>query len=537
MIRLKIDNIDIEIPEGASVLDAATKAGINIPAMCYLKGYDNNPSCMVCMVKNIKTGALIPSCAMKASNGMEISTSDPEVITARRQALELLLSDHIGDCEAPCSLACPAGMNIPLMNRLTGEGRFTEALNVVKEDIALPYILGYICPAPCEKACRRKQVDDAVSICLIKRFSASAGKDEIAEKTAERLFTPTRIPGGKTAIIGSGPAGLAAAYYLLIYGHSCDIFDRFPEPGGTLRYSIPEEDLPRKIIDNEVEIIKSMGAEFHFNKLITEEVFNTEIKDKYDAVILATGDISTGNHLIKLVELSKSGYQVNEKDMSSSVPGIFVCGSSIRPQKMAVRSVAQGKTAAIAAHHYINSEKFEKPSRIFNSRFDKLLPAEFSEYLKEASKSPRITPGTEAAMEGFSTDEAIREALRCMHCDCRKQDNCMLRIYANEYQVDRKHYIIGDRKAATRQIQHDLVVYEPEKCIKCGLCVEISNREGEKFGMAFEGRGFDVVITTPLDSMFSEGLSHTAVKCAVACPTGALSLKDKYDNFYKGSKP
>ena len=92
--------------------------------------------------------------------------------------------------------------------------------------------------------------------------------------------------------------------------------------------------------------------------------------------------------------------------------------------------------------------------------------------------------------------------------------------------------MVGDRKAMTKQIQHDLIIYEPEKCIKCGLCVEISSQEGEKFGLAFEGRGFDVVIKTPIGITFDEGLTHTAVKCAAACPTGALSLRDKYANIY-----
>ncbi len=161
MIHLKIDHIEIQAEEGTTVLEAAKQAGISIPSMCHMKGYGNHPSCMVCLVKDNKTEAIIPSCALKVTPGMDIIASDEEVMIARRQALELLLSDHVGDCEAPCSLACPAGMNIPLMNRLIGEGRFTEALNVVKEDIALPYVLGYICPAPCEKACRRKQIDDA----------------------------------------------------------------------------------------------------------------------------------------------------------------------------------------------------------------------------------------------------------------------------------------------------------------------------------------------------------------------------------------
>ena len=78
----------------------------------------------------------------------------------------------------------------------------------------------------------------------------------------------------------------------------------------------------------------------------------------------------------------------------------------------------------------------------------------------------------------------------------------------------------------TKQVQHDLVIFEPEKCIKCGLCIEISGRDGEKFGLAFDGRGFDVAVTAPLTAAFSEGLTHTAVKCANSCPTGALSLKD-----------
>jgi predicted molibdopterin-dependent oxidoreductase YjgC len=168
---------------------------------------------------------------------------------------------------------------------------------------------------------------------------------------------------------------------------------------------------------------------------------------------------------------------------------------------------------------------------MFNSRFDKLMPDEISEYLKEASKSARVIPETNRK-EGFTQDEAIREALRCMHCECLKQDNCLLRIYADACQIDRNRYAVGERKTMVRQIQHDFIVYEPEKCIKCGLCVEISNQEGEKFGLAFEGRGFDVAITPPLGVNFSESLSHAAVRCAMACPTGALALSYKYGSMH-----
>ncbi len=509
MINLKIDHIEISCTEGTSVLEAARQAGIPVPSMCHMNGYGNHPSCMVCIVKDNVTGNLVPSCALKVTPGMDIIASDEEVLEARKQALELLFSDHVGDCEAPCSLACPAGMNIPLMNRLISEGRFTEALNVVKEDIALPLILGYVCPAPCEKACRRKQIDNPVSVCLLKRFSAAAGTDEKALAAAKERI----VSGKKVAVIGAGPAGLAASYYLLLLGHDCDVYDKSPEPGGTLRYSLKEEDLPREVIEHELTIIKSMGAVFHSNFLVTEDIFNEQIKPVYDAVIMATGEMNAENQL------------------SISSPGIFTCGSLIRPQRMAVRSVAQGKTAALAAHDFMQGNQYEKPSKRFNSRFDKLFESEFAEYLKESVASGRVSPN-DPAKKGYSEDEAIREALRCMHCDCRKQDNCKLRDYADEYHIDRKRFMVGDRRSVTKQSQHDLIVYEPEKCIKCGLCVAISSQEGEKFGLAFEGRGFDVAIKPPLGSTFAESLSHTAAMCSMACPTGALSLKDKYSAIH-----
>lgn len=518
--------MDIETAEESTILEAARRSGIRIPAMCYLKGYDNHPSCMVCIVKDTKTGKLIPSCAVKVKDGMEISASEPDVLEARKQALELLLSDHVGDCEAPCSLACPADMNIPLMNRLIGEGRFTDALNVVKRQIALPYILGYICPAPCEKVCRRKNADDAVSICLLKRFSAEEGSDENPEILKKRLSSEASLTGKRVAVIGSGPAGLAAAYYVRLYGHTCHVFERSPEPGGALRYHIPEEELPRKVIDQEVELIRSMGVTFHYNMLINEDVWNRDIRNKFEAVIVATGDITSANHLATLLAVSKTGYMVNDKDMSSSIPGIFVCGSAVKPHKMAVRSVAEGKYAADSVHHYLNRRRYQVPEKMFNSRVDKMMPVEYGEYLKESVTAGKVWPGA-GVLKGFTVEEAVLEARRCMHCDCRKLDNCKLRIYADEYQADRKKYVVGSRKAMTKQIQHGLVIYEPEKCIKCGICIEVSADGGERYGMAFQGRGFDVRVTTPLGIPFNEGLSQTSVACAVSCPTGALSLRNE----------
>jgi NADPH-dependent glutamate synthase beta subunit-like oxidoreductase/ferredoxin len=521
MIKLKINDQLIEVKKGATLLEAAKKAGIKIPTMCFKEGYTNHPSCMVCVVKDQKTGGLLTSCAYIAQDGMEIITDDIDVRNARKQALEMLLSDHVGDCEAPCTLGCPAGMDIPLMNRLIAVRKFDEALKVVKKDIALPHILGYICPAPCENACRRKQIDEPVAICLLKRVAAAEGN---IEKTVEQKAKPT---GKKVAIIGSGPAGLTAAYYLQLFGYACTVFEKSEKACATLREVISENNLPREVIDNEVANIEILGVSFQYNSLITPEIFNEKIKPGFDAVIIATGDIHSDKTLVDLFEKTDSGIKTKPKDMTASVEGVFVCGSAIKPQKMAIRSTAQAKTAAMSAHFYLQNQSFEKPSRKFNSRFSKLIDSELGEYMKEASGTKRVEP-LENPRIGFTKDEAVREAFRCMHCDCRKKDNCKLRDYAEEYHIDSKHYKIAERKLMSKQIQHDLVIFEAEKCIKCGLCVEISNREGEKFGLAFEGRGIDVTINTPLGAEFRESITHSAQKTAEACPTGAISLKEKY---------
>jgi NADPH-dependent glutamate synthase beta subunit-like oxidoreductase len=522
MIRLTIDNIVISAPEDTSVKKAAGAAGINIPGMCYKEGYSNHPSCMLCLVKDRKTGNLFPSCAIKVSEGMDLISNDEEVKDARKDALELLMSDHVGDCEAPCSLACPANMNIPLMNRLISSGDFAGSLRVVKEEIALPYILGYICPAPCEKACRRRQIDNPVSVCLLKRFVSA--EDEIASRHS--LPEKKAATGKKVAIIGTGPAGLAAAYYLLQLGHACVLFDKNKEAGGALRYSIPEEELPRSVLESELELIRSYGAEFRLGRLISKEVFLSEIKPAYNAVIIASGDAALDNHLIPLFKGSKTGISITDGTFETSEEGVFACGSVLRAQKMAVRAVAQGQDAALSADLYLKGIKPVKTEKKFNSRFDKLSETEFAEYLKEAANYDRLSPAT-GMLSGFTHEEAISEARRCMHCDCRKRDECKLRDYSEEYKVDRKKYSTGERKAMVKYFEHEKLVYEPEKCIRCGLCIDITIKSGELTGLTFIGRGFDMRVEVPFSSPISAALTNSTVECVESCPTGALSFKIK----------
>ena len=255
MIKLTIDNQIVEVADGDTVLDAAGKLGIDIPTMCFLKGVNCSTSCMVCVVKINGSDDLMPACGTIAMDGMTIETACPQVIEARQAALELLLSDHVGDCAAPCSIACPANMNIPLMIRHIRDAQMADAIKTIKNDIALPAVLGRICPAPCEKICRRKDHDEALSICHLKRYAA-----DIDLASAEP-FTPVckEAKDKQVAIIGAGPTGLAAAYYLTRDGYTCTIFDEHDRMGGALRYSIAEEALAREVLDAEIAQIEKKG--------------------------------------------------------------------------------------------------------------------------------------------------------------------------------------------------------------------------------------------------------------------------------------
>ncbi|KPK79824.1 MAG: hypothetical protein AMJ81_12730, partial [Phycisphaerae bacterium SM23_33] len=291
MPRLSIDNREVQVPEGATILDAARKAGVDIPALCFLEGHPAGTSCMVCVVRVNGQEALTPSCATPAQEGMRVESETPAVHQARRTALELLLSDHLGDCMGPCQCICPAGMDIPLMIRQIAAGRTADAVATVKRHIALPAVLGRICPAPCEKGCRRGQHDGPVSIMLLKRWAADA------DLTGESPYLPPRQAdtGRKVAVVGAGPAGLAAAFYLLQHGHGCVLFDEHDRPGGMLRRGVPADRLPRDVLDAEIDVIRRLGAEFRLSTRVGRDVSVADLKRDFDAVFVAVGELKAGD--------------------------------------------------------------------------------------------------------------------------------------------------------------------------------------------------------------------------------------------------
>ena len=155
---------------------------------------------------------------------------------------------------SPCTEACPAGINVKAYVSLIAEGRFDEALNVVRQHCPLPGVCGRVCPAPCEDVCRRSEVDDPVAIRSLKRFVADYGLENPGP-----LPSPTDLHSDRVAIIGAGPAGLTTAYDLRLSGYPVDVFEAEAEPGGMLRYGIAAYRLPEDILNSEIASLCASG--------------------------------------------------------------------------------------------------------------------------------------------------------------------------------------------------------------------------------------------------------------------------------------
>jgi hypothetical protein len=217
MARLTIDGHTIQMPPGATVLEAARWLGIRIPTMCHVPDIEPTASCFLCAVQIEGRRTLSPACAMPVADGMVVTTNSADVRSARKMALELLLSDHAGECVAPCAARCPAGLDIPGFVAGVAAGEPARAMQVIGERLALPGALGRICPRLCEHECRRCDLDQGLAIGSLHRYAADR------DQASARPYQPPCAPasGKSVAIIGAGPAGLAAALFLLRRGHHC----------------------------------------------------------------------------------------------------------------------------------------------------------------------------------------------------------------------------------------------------------------------------------------------------------------------------
>ena len=182
MSNIIINNTTVEVLQGESLIEVARRCGYTIPSLCYGKGVKHKSSCMVCAVKDCGNGQIIPSCTTVPTEGMQIETDTEDVRLVRSLSLELLLSDHRADCEAPCSMVCLNGLDVERMLYYYDTGDKKRAYALIAGAFSLPEIGCDTCKAPCEKACRRGTIDKAVQIRAIIKEVVGIGESDIKEE-------------------------------------------------------------------------------------------------------------------------------------------------------------------------------------------------------------------------------------------------------------------------------------------------------------------------------------------------------------------
>lgn len=285
-IQVILNGEKIQADPDITVLELAQKHNINIPTLCKDKRLEPITSCFVCVVEVKGARSFVPACATTLMPDMEIQTHSDDIIEARKTALELILSNHYGDCYAPCRVNCPAHTDCQAYIALGAQGRLDDAIKVMKERIPFPASLGRVCPAFCEDYCRRQYVESPLAIRQLKRYIADY------DLFGGSPYMPPVAPkiGKKVAVIGGGPSGLTAAYYMAQNGIDVEVFEAKPKAGGMIVYGVPSYRLPKDVVEKEIETITGLGIKIHTNKRYGKDFTIEDLrKQGFEATLLSVG--------------------------------------------------------------------------------------------------------------------------------------------------------------------------------------------------------------------------------------------------------
>jgi NADPH-dependent glutamate synthase beta subunit-like oxidoreductase/formate hydrogenlyase subunit 6/NADH:ubiquinone oxidoreductase subunit I/ferredoxin len=294
---IEIDGRTLTGRAGQTILEVCRDNGVEVPTLCYEPKLPGFGACRMCVVEVEGEDTPPISCSRAAEEGMVVQTQTPRLRQLRKTNLELIFSDHNAYCLPPCQNKCPSHIDIPGFLKANTEGDFVESARIFKRTIPFPSVLGRVCPAPCEEHCRRDEVEEAIAIRDSHRY---AGDQVLKLQASDGLKAPLpfeRKPatGKRVAVVGSGPAGMSAAYYLAIEGHDVTVLERDPAPGGMLRYGIPQYRLPKvEVLDAEYQAVWDLGVHLVTGVELGRDFSIDDLQNEgYDAVLVAIGCYDT----------------------------------------------------------------------------------------------------------------------------------------------------------------------------------------------------------------------------------------------------
>jgi heterodisulfide reductase subunit A-like polyferredoxin len=330
----------------------------------------------------------------------------------------------------PCTATCPLHCNAQGYVALISQGKFKEALTLVRERLPFPGILAYACSHPCEKECKRIEEDRPIPICRLKRFLVDQVEDP------EFDFKPFQEKDQRVAIIGGGPSGLVAAYDLRKLGYQVTLFESRNELGGLLTHGFPSYRLPRHVIEKDLSILNKMGMEIRLNTEVGIDISPETLLQSFDAIYLATGSsgaasISGAFRGLKMtppplpspsrgegegggLEMTRRGtIRADPVTLETGLKGVFAGGDLVTGPGTMIDSMAQGRKAAISIDRYLRGEDLIQGRE---SEGRQISPMRST--LPESKKEQReVLPDMVKPLgSGLTPEEAIEEAKRCLNC-------------------------------------------------------------------------------------------------------------------------